>query len=43
MSQKPDAALNKIEQTQLMLRESIEATKKMAEQSDYLITGIRPS
>ena len=37
MSQKSDATLNEIEQTQLMLRESIAATKKLADESDSLI------
>ena len=37
VSQKSDATLNEIEQTQLMLRESIAATKKLADESDSLI------
>ena len=37
MVKKPRATLNEIEQTQMMLRESIEATKKLSDQSDYLL------
>ena len=34
---KSSATLDEIEQTQKMLRESIDATKKLSDQSDYLI------
>lgn len=37
MSDKGDKTLNKIEETQAALRESIESAKRLADQSDRLI------
>ena len=37
VGKKSSATLDEIQHTQLMLRESIEATKKLSDQSDYLI------